>query len=169
MSCNIDTNSGLKVFVFPQESLFPSYPVCSGLFLPKIFVGSPSISNIWWWWLLCLLTRWQALILSVGISQPTFLKILRTLSSSSFCLTDSGILATSKHSLLEYWAFAQHCLCKSMTLCWSKELTFYVTRSCYSRLVNLSFNLRTFSSNLVLDWISVWSDSTTYIFFEQLV
>ena len=59
---------------------------------------------------------------------------LRTLSSSSFCLTDSGIPATSKHSLLEYWVFAQHCLSKSMTLCKSKELTFFVTGSCDSRI-----------------------------------
>ena len=55
--------------------------------------------------------------IALGVSQPTFLKILRTLSSSSFCLTDSGIPATSKHSLLAYWAFAQHCLSKSVALC----------------------------------------------------
>ena len=103
------------------------------------------------------------IIITGNIAQPTFLKILRTLSSNSFCLTDSGIPATSKHYLLEYWAFAQHCLTKSMTLCWSKELTFFVTSSCYSRLVTLSFILGTSLSILVLDRTSVWSDSTIFM------
>ena len=115
--------------------------------------------------LLCLPARWQASILSLEISQPTFLKILGTLSLSSFSLTDSSTPATSKHFLLEYWAFAQHCLSKSVTLCWSKELTFFVTSSCDSRLVNLSFTLRTSSSILVLDCISVWSDIVQYLWY----
>ena len=45
------------------------------------------------------------------------------------------------------------CLSKSMTLCCSEELTFFETSSCDSRLVNLSFNLCTSSSILVLDCI----------------
>ena len=84
----------------------------------------------------------------------------RTLSLSSFCLTDYGVPTIYTQSLLEYWAFGQHCLSKSMTLCWSKELTFFVTSSCDTRLMNLSFNWRTSSSILVLDYIWLWSDST---------
>ena len=61
--------------------------------------------------LLCLPSRWQSSILSLGISQPT--------------------LASSYDS----------------------------------RLVNLSFNLRTSSSILLLDCISVWSDTTIFISF----
>ena len=174
MICNMNTNSGLQISVFPQEGLPSSYSVCSGLFLSKISDGNPYVLMMT---LLYLPTRWQASILSLGKSQPTFLKILRLLLkvlrllfSSSFCLTDSGIPATSKHSLLEYWAFAQHCLSKSITLHWSKELTFYVTSSFDSRLVNLSLNLRTSSGILVLDCIPVildcisgWGDSTIFI------
>ena len=111
----MDTNSGLQISVFPQEGLPPSYPVCSDLFFTEdIGWQSFPFENLMMT-LLCLPRRWQASILSLGMSQPTFLKILRTLSSSSFCLTDSGIPATSKHSPLEYWAFAEHYLSKSMT------------------------------------------------------
>ena len=46
-----------------------------------------------------------------------FLKMARTLSLSSFCLTDYDVPTIYTQSLLEYWAFGQHCLSKSMTLC----------------------------------------------------
>ena len=45
------------------------------------------------------------------------------------------------------------CLSKSMTLCCSEELTFFVTSSSDSRSVNLSFNLCTSSRILVLGCI----------------
>ena len=45
-----------------------------------------------------------------------------------------------------------------MNLGWSKELTLFD-----SRLVNVSFNLRTYLSILVLDFISVWSNSTIFM------
>ena len=111
MTCNMDTDSGLQISVFPQEGLPASYPVCSGLFFTEnICWQSFRFENLMMT-LLCLPTRWKASILFItGKSQLTFLKILRTLSSSSFGLTDSGIPATSKHSLLEYWTIAQHCL-----------------------------------------------------------
>ena len=42
------------------------------------------------------------------ISQPRLPKMLRTVSSKASASTSLGMSITSRHSLLEYWAFAQH-------------------------------------------------------------
>ena len=58
------------------------------------------------------------------ILQPTVLNTLKTLDPKSSLQTSTGILTTSKHSLVEYWAFLQHCLFISTTLLLISALTF---------------------------------------------
>ena len=42
-------------------------------------------------------------------STPAFAIVLQTMSSRSLSLTDDGTPEILRHSLLEYWALAQHC------------------------------------------------------------
>ena len=55
-----------------------------------------------------LLILWQVSIRSEEISQPGLPKILRTFFSKTCASTSLRIPITSKHPLLEYWAFTQH-------------------------------------------------------------
>ena len=152
-------------YLFPQEGLPPSYPVCSGLFLPKISVGNPSVSKIWWWHYCVfhhdgnlqyyhweyrnqLFWKFEELYPQAHTVEqtPVFLLLLSNLSSNIGHLPNIVFL--------NLWLFVE-----------VKKWTFFVTSSHDSRLVNFSFNLRTSSSILLLDCISVWSDTTIFIFF----
>ena len=57
---------------------------------------------------LFLLILLQGLIRSGGTWQSSLPKMLRTFSSKTSAPTSLGMPITSKHSLLEYWAFSQH-------------------------------------------------------------
>ena len=52
-------------------------------------------------------TRWHASIRSGEISQPSLPKIFKTFSSRTSPDTSRGMPTISRHSRLEYWAFAQ--------------------------------------------------------------
>ena len=71
---------------------------------------------------LSFLRRWHASMSRGDTSLPIFLKMVSTLSSNSLFCTLSGIPTTSRHSALEYWACAQHCLSISANLLDSYEL-----------------------------------------------
>ena len=60
--------------------------------------------------LLFFLRRWHASMSRGDFSLSIVLKMVGTLSSNWLFWTLSGIPTTSRHSLLEYWAFVQHCL-----------------------------------------------------------
>ena len=66
-----------------------------------------------------LLIRWQASILFPSIGQPTFSNIFKTFRSKSPSLTLQGTPTSSKHSRLEYWAFAQHWRSMESRECWT--------------------------------------------------
>ena len=57
-------------------------------------------------------TRWHASIRSGEISQPSFPKIFKTFSSRTSPDTSQRMPTISRHSHVEYWAFAQHYLSK---------------------------------------------------------
>ena len=61
--------------------------------------------------------------------QPIFWKIDSTFVSKFLSSTYRGISATSKRSLLEYWAFAQH---------WRSTVTILLQSSLFTRLVTTS-------------------------------
>ena len=94
-------------------------------------------------------TRWQASIRSGEMSQPSFPKIFKTFSSRTSPETSSGTPTISRHSRLEYWAFAQHNLSKVVNLVNNKLLTFFVTASSQCSCDTDSSGLRT-SSKTVL-------------------
>ena len=54
-------------------------------------------------------TRWQSSMSLSETSTPAFVITLQTKSSWSLSLTDAEMPENSRHFLLEYWAFAQHC------------------------------------------------------------
>ena len=94
-------------------------------------------------------TQWQASIRSGEISQQGFPKILKTFSSRTFTDTSRGMPTISRHSRLEYWAFAQHCFSKVVNLVNNILLAFFVTVSSAYNFENDSLSLRT-SSRTVL-------------------
>ena len=94
-------------------------------------------------------TRWHASIRSGEISQPSFPKIFKTFSSRTSPDTSRGMPTISRHSRLEYWAFAHQCLSKVDNLVTNKVLTFFVTASPACSFEIESLSLRT-SSRTVL-------------------
>ena len=56
--------------------------------------------------------------------------------------TSREMRTTSKHSLLEYWVFAQHCLSISFTVLLRSVLTFLTILISYSSLTKFSLKLR---------------------------
>ena len=71
----------------------------------------------------------QASVLSEEILQPSFLKIFKTVSSRTSPETSRGMFMISRHSRLEYWSFAQHCLSKIVNLVNNKLLAYFLTGS----------------------------------------
>ena len=130
-------------------------------------------------------TRWHASIRSGEISQPSFPKIFKTFSSRTSPDTSRGMPTISRHSRLEYWAFAQHCLSKVDNLVTNKLLTFFVTansacsfeieplslRTSYRTVLSLSSNLlcrdRTIGIRSCLRILS--SESPVYVAIFQLI
>ena len=86
--------------------------------------------------------QWHVSLSRERISQPTLLKTSST-SDSKFSLeTSQGMPATSKHPLLEYCAFAQHCLSISITLLLRSVLTCLTILISDSSLTRFSLNLQ---------------------------
>ena len=94
---------------------------------------------------LFLLLRWQALILFPSIRQPTLSNIFKTFSSTSPSLTLWGEPTSSKHSHLQYCAFAQHWRSMEKSLLDSTEFTCLVTVSSDWNYSKFSLNLRIWS------------------------
>ena len=78
------------------------------------------------------------------------LKTLSTFDSKFLLETWRGMPATSKHSLLEYWAFTQHCLSISITLLLTSVLT------CLT--INLQISSRASVFTLTYCSTLFWSD-----------
>ena len=94
-------------------------------------------------------TRWHASIWSGEISQPSFPKIFKAFSYKTSPDTSLGMPTISRHSRLEYWKFAQHCLSKVVNLVNNKLSTFFVTASSVCSFEIDPLSLRT-SSRTVL-------------------
>ena len=77
-------------------------------------------------------------------------KIFNTISSSTSPLTSHGIPTMSRHSRLEYCAFAQHCHSKVTNLLDNRVLTFFVIDNSELSLVMVSDKLHTSSRTLLL-------------------
>ena len=78
--------------------------------------------------------------------QPIFWKTDSTFVSEFLSSTCRGIPATSKHSLLDYWAFAQH---------WHSTVTILLQSSLFTRLVTSSaWSLAKLSLNLCMVLLS---------------
>ena len=87
-------------------------------------------------------SRWQSSI-KVGLMvQPILWKISSTFVSKFLSSTCRGIPAISKHSLLEYWAFAQHWRSIVTILLQSSLFTHLVTTHSAWILAKLSLSLR---------------------------
>ena len=69
-------------------------------------------------------TRWQSSMFLLDTSTPAFVIALQTTFSRSLSLTDDGMPEISRHSLLEYWAFAQHCFSVVWSLSDNRVFTF---------------------------------------------
>ena len=85
--------------------------------------------------------RWHVSISQERISQPTLLKTSSTFDYKFSFETSRGMPATSKHSLLEYRAFAQNCISISVTLLLRSVLTFLTILISESSLAKFSLNL----------------------------
>ena len=108
---------------------------------------------------LSFLRRWHASMPCGDTSLPVFWKW------SALCLPiryseQSRISTTSRHSLLEYWAFAQHGLSISTNLFDNNQLARFTTVFSASRWLNFWFTWRTWSrTSLFADSTFLWSDS----------
>ena len=98
-------------------------------------------------------TRWHASMSFAGISISTFSKILENIFSKSLAGKLWGILATSMHSCLQYWALAQHCLSMLTSRSDNSWLMFLDRASTPSDFFTHSFN------SLTLSFTSCWIDS----------
>ena len=106
-------------------------------------------------------SRWQASIKVGSIVQPTFWKIDNTFVSKFLSSTCRYIPTTFKHSLLDYWAFAQHWRSIVTTLLESSLFTRLVTTSYAWSLAKLSLNLRiSWSMALLSSVILFYNDMT---------
>ena len=76
--------------------------------------------------------------------QPVLSKIFNTFSSSTSPLTSRGMPTMSRHTRLEYSAFAQHLFSKVTNLLDNRVLTFFVIDSSDLSLVIVSDKMRTF-------------------------
>ena len=86
--------------------------------------------------------RWYASTSRERISQPTLLKTSSTFGSKFSFEISWGMPATFKHSFLEHWEFAQHCLSISITLLLRSALTFLTILTSDPSLTKLSLNVR---------------------------
>ena len=77
-------------------------------------------------------SRWQSSIKVGSMVQPIFWKIDSTFVSKFLSSTCWGIPAPSKHSLLEYWAFAQH---------WRATVTILLQYLLFTRLVTTKLQI----------------------------
>ena len=85
------------------------------------------------------------------------LKIWQTFTSASSFLKDFDNPTISRVSLLEYWAFAQHCFSMSTKRKDKSEFAFLVTAMLTSSLSNLSFKSFRSSKTLAMeDSILLW-------------
>ena len=118
-----------------------------------------------------LLIRWQVSILFPSTGQPTFSNIFKIFFSKCPSLTLRGTPTRSKHSRLEYWAFAQHWCSMETSLSGSTECTYLATVSSDWSFSKFSLNLHIWSIILLLAAsISVCWDSNIEIrsFFSSL-
>ena len=76
--------------------------------------------------------QWQSSIFERWIATSSLSKILMVGSSRSSLLMLSGTPVVSKHSRLEYWLFAQHCLSNATTCLCNLLFTFFETGNCDS-------------------------------------
>ena len=72
-------------------------------------------------------TRRQSSMSFPDTSTLAFVIALQTRSSRSLTLTDDGMPEISRRSLLEYWAFAQHCFSIVWNLSDNRVFTYFVT------------------------------------------
>ena len=105
-------------------------------------------------------TWWHASVRSREISQPRFPNIFKTFSSRTSPDTSRGMPTISRHSRLEYWAFAQHCLSKVVHLVKNKLLAFFVTASSACSFEIDSLRLRTSSRTVSLSSNLLCRDKT---------
>ena len=107
------------------------------------------------------LSLWHASRSRGESSHPIFWKTVSTLSSNSLLLTLLRIPTYSMHSLVEYWAIAQHCLSISTKRLNNKVFACFTTTFSDSGWLNLSFNLQISSSIKSFFSVSLlWSDIT---------
>ena len=99
---------------------------------------------------LFLLIRWQDSMCSGEILQPILSKIFSTFSSSISPLTLREMPKMSRHSRIEYYAFAQYCRSKETKLLDKRVLTCFVIDSSELSLVIASDKLRTSLRTLLL-------------------
>ena len=108
----------------------PGKPKSSILWFPNSFFysrlsGILRLVNFTITVLLFLLTRWHASIRSVSMLQPSLSNMPSILSSKVSSFTSLEIPTISRHSVLEYRAFAQHWRSMSTSLLKSRSLTFF--------------------------------------------
>ena len=114
------------------------------------------------------LIGWHASILYERTSQPTLLKTSSTFESKFSLETSQGMPTTSKDSLLEYWAFAQHCLSISITFLLRSVLNFLAILISDSRLTKFSLKFWIFSKASVFPLVYCsttlfWSDKVIQV------
>ena len=130
--------------LLPLKPISSNFIFCRSLLTDKTWLQSFLRKNLTMT-LSLFVRRWHASISRERISQPTLLKTSSTFDSKFSFETSRGMPATSKHSLLEYWAFAQHCLSISITLLLRSVLTFLTILISDLSLTKFSLNLRIYS------------------------
>ena len=93
------------------------------------------------------LSQWQASKSFLSILQSKLRKIWHTFISASSFVKDLDNPAISTVSLLEYWAFAQHCFSVSTRRDNNSEFAFLAIATSASSLSNYSFRSLNFSKS----------------------
>ena len=106
---------------------------------------------------------------SGGISQSSLPKMLRTFSPKTSAFTSMGTPITSRHSLLEPWAFAQHWRSIMINLFDKSEFTCRETANSDWSFKIASDNLRIYSTTCLLASSSLLCKDSTKFFMSLLV
>ena len=101
--------------------------------------------------------------------QPIFWKIDSSFVSKFLSSTCRGIPATSKHSLLEYWAFAQHWRSIVTTLLQSSLVTRLVTTSSLNLLIIKFIHFLKHGVVILIYFILQWQDDWNEFSLQHLV